>query len=74
MEHQAHAGRASQGEVRTGRMHGGVGELELSAQLKADHLGYHVASAHLELLPVLGDHLLLSLVLIVKDEELGPTR
>ena len=72
MEHHADAGGSGEREVGAGGVHGGVGELQLSAQLQADHLGHHVATAHLELFPVLRDHLLLALVLVVKDEELGP--
>ena len=71
VQHQADAGGAGQGEVGAGTLHGGVGELQLSAQLQTRHLGQQAAAAQLQLLAVVRDHLLLVLPLVVQDEELG---
>ena len=72
VEGDAEGGGAGEGEVGAGGGGGGVGILQLSAQLQAGDARRHVARAHLHGLAVLRDHLLLALVLVVKDEELGP--
>ena len=62
---------SSEGEVRSSLSGGGVGVAQFSTQFQTSYLGDKLASTHLDVTTVVGDHLLFLFLGVVDNGEFG---